>query len=144
MQAVKSGQAARIAVVYLEWAGVGYQNVLVPWALIERPEDALNFAAALAAQPITRPSHEHARTSISGGLLSALALFANASPAAARQVVDISGDGTNNSGFAIVPVRDALVARGITGIIVATIVTTFFDGAATMWPTLTGRPTLRN
>ena len=114
MQAVKSGPTGRIAVVYLEWAGVGYQNVLVPWTLIERPEDALNFAEALAAQPFTHPPHERAGTSISGGLLSAMGLFAIANSAVARRVVDISGDGTNNSGFAIIPVRDSLVARGIT------------------------------
>ena len=114
MQAVKSGPTGRIAVVYLEWAGLGYKNVLVPWTLIERPEDALNFAAALAAQPITHPPAEHGGTSISGGLLSALGLFTKFGSTGARRVVDLSGDGANNSGFPIVPVRDELVARGIT------------------------------
>ena len=114
MQAVKSGPTGRIAVVYMEWAGMGFQNVLVPWTLIERPEDAVNFAAALTAQPITHPPGKHWGTSISGGLLSALGLFAKSGSTGTRRVVDISGDGTNNSGFAIVPVRDALVARGIT------------------------------
>ena len=114
MQAVKSGPTGRIVVVYVEWAGIGFQNVLVPWTLIERRDDALNIADTLAAQPITHPSRERAGTSISGGLLSALGLFAKSGSRGTRRVVDISGDGTNNSGFAIVPVRDALVARGIT------------------------------
>ena len=74
----------------------------------------MSFANTLAAQPITRPAQEHAGTSISGGLLTALGLFANATTAVTRRVVDISGDGANNSGFPIVPVRDELVARGIT------------------------------
>ncbi len=114
MQAVKSGPTGRVAVVYLEWAGAGYQNVLVPWTLIERQEDATRFASALAAQTVTRPPPELAGTSVSGGLIAALRLFNDASAAAARRVVDISGDGANNSGPPIVPVREALVARGIT------------------------------
>lgn len=114
MQAVKSGPTGRVAVVYLEWAGAGYQNVPVPWTLIERQEYPTNFAEALAALPVTHLPPERAGTSISGGLMSALRLLADAPFAAERLVVDISGDGENNSGPPIAPVRDALVARGIT------------------------------
>ena len=32
----------------------------------------------------------------------------------ARQTIDVSGDGPNNAGPSIIPVRDALLARGVT------------------------------
>src|SRR5262249_70678 len=40
-------------------------------------------------------------------------LFATANLGSSRDIVDISGDGTNNSGPPLTPVRDRLIAEGI-------------------------------
>jgi hypothetical protein len=110
MQALRQGANAKIAVTYVEWAGQFDQKVIMPWRLVEGPESADSVAAELAAAPYRRAS----RTSISGGLQFAKTLFDNSGYHGLRRVIDVSGDGANNSGVPIVPTRDDLLAAGIT------------------------------
>jgi len=110
MQALRQGANARIAVTYIEWAGQFDQKVILPWRLIEGPESADSVAAELAAAPYRRAS----RTSISGGLQFSKGLFDNSGYHGLRRVIDVSGDGANNSGAPIVPTRDDVLAAGIT------------------------------
>jgi Protein of unknown function (DUF1194) len=109
-RAIALGPHGMIAVLYLEWAGSGYQRVVVPWTIIGRYEDAKRFADTLASQPIA----EKVGTSISGGLLKAAELLGHNWIAGGRVVIDVSGDGPNNDGLPVAPVRDKLVASGIT------------------------------
>src|SRR5262245_30664233 len=51
-QAIKSGPTGRIAVTYIEWAGQFVQQTVLPWTLIDGPEAAQAFAAALEAKVI--------------------------------------------------------------------------------------------
>lgn len=107
--AIQSGGIGRIAVLYLEWAGPAYQRVRVPWTIVGNPEDASSVADALAALPLkTKPG-----TSISASFLQAGELFANAKQRTSRQVIDISGDGVNNFGPPVAPIRALLVSKGI-------------------------------
>jgi hypothetical protein len=107
--AIQSGGIGRIAVLYLEWAGPAYQRVGVPWTIIGNSEDAYSVADALAALPFkTKPG-----TSISASFLLAGELFASAKQRTSRQVIDISGDGVNNSGPPVAPIRALLVSKGI-------------------------------
>jgi hypothetical protein len=108
--AIGSGVYGRIAVTYLEWAGPRAQAVVIPWRPLDGQASAESFAAALKAAPT---SHIHG-TSISGALAFASTLFDGNGFAGARQAIDVSGDGPNNMGPPVVPVRDAVVARGVT------------------------------
>src|SRR5690606_20507422 len=54
------------------------------------------------------------RTSISTALIRATQLIEQNDIASHRQVIDVSGDGANNAGPLIEPVRDEVVKRGIT------------------------------
>jgi hypothetical protein len=108
-KAIVSGPHGRIAVVYMEWAGPISQSVVIPWTMIEGPQAALAFADRLEALPISRAR----LTSISAALQFAKDLFPGSGVKGIRRVVDVSGDGPNNSGPLVVPVRDALVADGI-------------------------------
>jgi hypothetical protein len=108
--AIGGGVYGRISVTYVEWAGPRSQTVVIPWRAIDGTASAEAFAAALKAAPT---SHIHG-TSISGVLAFASTLFDGNGFAAARQAIDVSGDGPNNMGPPVVPVRDAVVARGIT------------------------------
>jgi uncharacterized protein DUF1194 len=108
--AIGGGVQGRIAVTYVEWAGPRSQTVVIPWRAIDGTASAQAFAAALKAAPT---AHIHG-TSISGALAFASTLFDGNGFAAARQAIDVSGDGPNNMGPPVVPVRDAVVARGIT------------------------------
>jgi hypothetical protein len=99
----------RIALTYIEWAGVSDQKILLPWRLIDGPESAAAVADEIARAPYRRAY----RTSISGGLAFAAAQL-ESSPYRGRRVVDVSGDGANNQGPPVVGVRDELVAKGTT------------------------------
>jgi hypothetical protein len=107
--AVTSGEHRSIAVTYVEWAGPAAQSVVLPWRIIDGPEAAAAFAQDLAAAPTVRIRG----TSISGALLFSSRLFEGNGFAAPRQVIDISGDGPNNMGVPVVPVRDTVVEGGI-------------------------------
>ena len=110
MQALREGANGRIAVTYVEWAGQYDQRVIMPWRLIEGPESADAVAAEIASVPTRRAS----RTSISGGLRFARSLFEHSGYRGTRRVIDVSGDGANNSGPPVAPMRDETVKMGIT------------------------------
>ncbi len=110
MQALREGANGKIAITYFEWASEFDQKIIMPWRLIEGPESADSVAAELAAAPYRRAS----RTSISGGLKFAKPLFDHSGYRGLRRVIDVSGDGANNSGALVVPTRDDVLAAGIT------------------------------
>jgi Protein of unknown function (DUF1194) len=108
--AIADGVHGSIAVTYVEWAGPRAQAVVIPWRAVDGRASAEAFAAALKAAPT---AHIHG-TSASGALAFASTLFDSNGFAGARQAIDVSGDGPNNMGPPVVPVRDVVVARGIT------------------------------
>jgi len=110
LQALRQGAHSRIAMTYFEWAGVNFQQIIVPWRLIDGPESADGFAADIGRARYTRAS----RTSISGALLFGAPLFESSGFHGERRVIDVSGDGVNNNGPLIVPTRDDVLAKGIT------------------------------
>ena len=109
-EAIGKGMLGRIAVVYVEWAGAGYQQVVVPWTVIEQPGDSRAFAARLAESSIQRFGY----TSISGAIDFSLWKLRPSGVQAVRQVIDISGDGANNQGRIVTAARDEALAQGIT------------------------------
>lgn len=109
LKAIQSGPNGRIAVTYVEWAGAGIQSVVIPWRIIGKAADAQAFADALAEKPIRRAR----MTSISGVIQVAKNLFAQSPVQGLRRVIDVSGDGPNNSGGRVDAARDRLVAAGV-------------------------------
>jgi hypothetical protein len=107
--AIRKSPIGRIAVVYVEWSGVGEQRVVVPWTVIDGPAAATAFADRLAAAPVDRIFS----TSISSAIDFSVRLFGKSGVEPTRQVIDISGDGPNNMGRPVVPARDDAVAKGI-------------------------------
>jgi Protein of unknown function (DUF1194) len=99
-----------IAVCFIEWSGSDEQQVIVDWTEIRDGEDAGAFADAMLKPPRAFTG----RTSISAAIDFAMAQFANAKWHALRRVIDISGDGNNNSGRPITEARDAAIAQGVT------------------------------
>lgn len=107
-EALKAGPHGKIALAYMEWAGVEDQRIVVPFTLIDGPQAALDFAARLESAPIGRMS----RTSISRAISAATAMFVENGFAGARRVIDVSGDGPNNAGPLVTEARDAALRRG--------------------------------
>jgi hypothetical protein len=110
LNALRQGIHGKIAVTYFEWAGATDQRVVVPWRVIEGPESAGSVANEISQAPLRRA----ARTSISGALLFAQSLFASSGQRGIRRVIDVSGDGANNSGQLVVVARDEVLSKGIT------------------------------
>jgi hypothetical protein len=110
LNALRQGIHGKVAITYFEWAGASEQRVIVPWRVVEGPESADSVANEILAAPIRRA----ARTSISGALLFGAALFEQSGQRGIRRVIDISGDGANNSGQIVTIARDEVLSKGIT------------------------------
>jgi len=110
LAAIRGGSTGTIAVCFVEWSGAGEQNVVADWTVIHDEEEAGGLAAAILAAPRSFMG----RTSISGAIDFAMERFAAAQPRANRRIIDISGDGTNNSGRPVTDARDQALAQGVT------------------------------
>jgi hypothetical protein len=108
-KAVANGATGRIAISFFEWAGVNIQHHLLPWTVIDSPESALAAAADIEKQPTRRGQ----RTSISGAIDFSVRQLDEAPFRALRKVMDISGDGPNNSGRVVTVARDEALRKGI-------------------------------
>jgi len=100
-----------VAVALMQWAGPGEQVVSVPWDLVRDQATAAVFAAKI--ETVVRPS-TNGGTAIGDALAQGVSLLGTSGFRAARQVVDISGDGRTNRGDSPAPVRNRAVAMGIT------------------------------
>ncbi|WP_206454924.1 DUF1194 domain-containing protein [Aurantimonas marina] len=109
-RAILEGGYGRVAVTYIEWAGMFSQSVIVPWTLIDSKASAEAFAYRLASE---EPERQR-RTSIASAIDFIVPMFDRNGFDGRRRVVDISGDGPNNQGRVVTAARDAAVARGIT------------------------------
>jgi len=109
VEAIQGGMVGAIGVTYVEWAGAEYQRQLLPWSRIAGQADAERWSSALAEAPRASLSW----TSISGAIEFSTRMLDQAPFAGMRRVIDISGDGVNNSGGPVEMARDAAVARGI-------------------------------
>ena len=110
LEAITAGRYRRIAICFVEWSGVSAQKLVIPWTVIDGPEAARKFGDQL----IELPRSFAERTSISGGIDFSVRLFDEAPFKAARRTIDVSGDGTNNSGRDVTLARDEALAKGIT------------------------------
>ncbi len=110
LSAIRSGTYGAIEICFIEWASVGEQKVVVDWTVIRDGESA----AVVADQIVSAPRSYVGHTSISDALDFAAQHFATAATKSPRRVIDVAGDGTNNSGRSIQEARDAAVALGIT------------------------------
>jgi hypothetical protein len=110
IQAIRSGAVGRIAVSFIEWSGVGAQRIIIDWTVIRDEATARDFSA----QVIEAPRSFADRTSISDGIDFAMRQLDRAPFQSGRRTIDISGDGTNNSGRDVTDARDAAVAKGVT------------------------------
>ncbi len=110
IDAIRSGRNQRIAVLFMEWSGNGNQKVVIDWTVIDGPKTAQAFADQLLELPRAFAD----RTSISGGIDSAMAQFVRAPFTAERQTIDVSGDGTNNAGRDVAQARNEALRLGIT------------------------------
>ncbi|MDR3423325.1 MAG: DUF1194 domain-containing protein [Xanthobacteraceae bacterium] len=110
LEAIQSGRRGRIGLTFIEWSGAGSQRVVIDWTTIADAEAAKGFGDRLLEAPRSFAD----RTSISGAIEFAMGQIARAPYQAARRVIDVSGDGTNNAGRDVTAARDEALAEGVT------------------------------
>jgi hypothetical protein len=110
LNAIRSGLAQSIAVTMFQWTGPRLQVQVVPWMHIKDEASAEAFAAAIAAVPRQLFG---GGTSISGAIDYARLLLVQDPFAPTRRVIDVSGDGSNNSGRSVTQARDDAARDGI-------------------------------
>ncbi|MBU3730964.1 MAG: DUF1194 domain-containing protein [Beijerinckiaceae bacterium] len=109
LKAIAKGVNGKIAVAYVEWAGTNSREIVADWHIIDSAESAAVFTRKLVDKPTRRLS----RTSISGVIDFAVPMFASNNMRGLKQVIDISGDGSNNQGRPVERARDDALAQGI-------------------------------
>jgi len=110
IEAITAGRHKRIAVAFVEWSGATSQKLLIDWTVI----DSADAGRKIGDQLVELPRSFAERTSISAGIDFAMGVLARAPYQAARRTIDVSGDGTNNSGRDVTLARDEAVAQGVT------------------------------
>jgi hypothetical protein len=110
LTAIHARANGSVGVCFIEWSGEEDQQVVVDWTEIRDEEGAGTVAAAILAAPRSFMG----RTSISAAIDFAMTRFAAAKWQANRRIIDVSGDGTNNSGRPITEARDQAIASGVT------------------------------
>lgn len=107
-EGIAGGPLGAIAVTLFVWSDWNIQNTLVPWTLLDGSASCAGFADALDAAP----RETYLYTSISGAIDYAARQFGQ-QYSGLRKVVDISGDGVNNSGRPLAAARQEALDRGI-------------------------------
>jgi hypothetical protein len=110
LDVIRKGMVGKIAVTYVEWAGVNTRHMIADWSIIEDAASAEAFVQKLREAPIRRAR----RTSITTAIEIGLDRFRQAPVRPIRRVIDISGDGPNNEGGFVTRARDAAVEAGVT------------------------------
>jgi hypothetical protein len=110
LSAIIGGKHHAIAVTFVEWAGAGEQNTVIDWTVVRDGE----AAAAIASTIMSAPRSFVGRTAIGSAIDFAVQRLQGSPAEAERRVIDVSGDGTSNSGRPVTEARDEAVAAGIT------------------------------
>jgi len=110
LNTIRSGGTQSIAVTMFQWTGPRLHVQVVPWTVIKDEASADAFAAAIEEAPRQLFG---GGTSISGAIDHARALLAQVPVEPVRRVIDISGDGSNNSGRSVTVARDEAVRAGV-------------------------------
>lgn len=110
VSAIHQGLLQRIAVTYVEWGNSHYQDVVVPWMIIDGRQTAQKFADMLLAAPRRAQGFNAIGSAITKGQ----ALIEGNDIRGTRKVIDLSGDSANNwDGIPIRLARDNAISAGI-------------------------------
>lgn len=109
LAAIRSVPTGRIAICFVEWSGQSAQAVVVDWTVVGSEAEARDFAVRiLAAQRFFMD-----RTAIGSAIDYSVAQIERSTIKAPRHVIDVSGDGTSNTGRDVTAARDDAMRKGI-------------------------------
>jgi hypothetical protein len=110
IDAIGSGERHAIAVTLVQWSGPSSERQVIGWTIIDGAASGRALGAALEEAPRAFSDF----TSISGALDYSVMVLRTSGLDASRKVIDVSGDGANNSGRPLADARQAAIAAGIT------------------------------
>jgi hypothetical protein len=110
LDAIRSGPTGRIAVCFVEWSGVASQRLVIDWTPVGDADEARRFSDGIVEAPRSFAD----RTSISAGIDFSMDQLERAPFTSKRRAIDVSGDGTNNSGRDAGAARDDAIVKGVT------------------------------
>jgi len=111
LQAVDNLKPFGAAIAIVQWGGAGETQVVLPFTHIESARDAKAFGFRVS---LVRRWMRASSTSIATGIADAHALIESNAYDGQRKVIDISGDGPDNSGDDLEGARKNALASGIT------------------------------
>ena len=107
--AIINGTNGKIAVQLIMWSGSSQQEVMIDWTLVDSPTASNAFASSI--DMLARPFS--GMTAIGSAINYGYTHFENNGFQGLAQVMDVSGDGTNNSGMSPEDARDNAIAAGV-------------------------------
>jgi hypothetical protein len=110
LEAIQGGAHQSIAVAMVQWTGPLLQAQIVPWTVVKDQASANAVAGIIESTPRRLYG---GGTSISGAIDYAMRWFHQDPFKATRHVIDVSGDGSNNSGRSVRRARDEAVAADV-------------------------------
>lgn len=111
--AIAGGTTGCIAITYVEWSAPGWLRTVLPWTRICGDSDRNDAATAILARGYTGiEKRGRGSTAISYALEASGILLDRLPGRAARNIIDISANGTNNDGPAVAGARERVVAKG--------------------------------
>jgi Protein of unknown function (DUF1194) len=110
VRAMTGGPHGRIALCFLEWASESDQIIVVDWTAVGNEADARSISEHVRGAPRAFMG----RTAIGAAIDFAMLHLGRSPFQAERRVIDVSGDGTNNSGRPVTAARDAAIAQNVT------------------------------
>jgi hypothetical protein len=110
LNSIRSLMTQSIAVTMMQWTGPRLHVVVVDWNLIKDEASITAFADAIDA---SSRQLFGGGTSISGAIDYSRVLLTQSPFNGERRIIDISGDGSNNSGRSVTQARDEAVHDGV-------------------------------
>jgi hypothetical protein len=111
LRAVQDLAPLGVAVSVTQWGGPGESRVVVPFTHITTPTESKAFGFVLS---LNTQNFRAASTSIATAIESGVALLEENVFEGRRRVIDVSGDGKDNSGLDLDAMRDLALNSGVT------------------------------
>jgi Protein of unknown function (DUF1194) len=111
IQAIQLGRTKSLELAVVQWSGPVEQKQAVEWSLVSSAESAYAFADRVESMERLFPGSS---TSIAGAMVHAFDVFEASKCSSARQILDISGDGSDDGGGSLRVTRKELLEHGVT------------------------------
>jgi hypothetical protein len=109
IDAIQLGRTGSLELTVVQWTGPVEQQQAIDWMVISDAASAYAFAELVERMERLFPGSS---TSISGAMESALGVLEEARCRAARQILDLSGDGSDDGGPSLGVAREKLLENG--------------------------------